>query len=222
MADSLDEIRQMTLDMISHIEQTMYDRGYRVICGVDEAGRGPLAGPVVAAAVVVPPEAIIEDLDDSKKLSAARREAVFERIIQLGLPCAVGVIDHETIDRVNIRKASLIAMRKAVMDLKIAPDMVLVDGNATIPNLTQPQLTIVGGDRSCRSIAAASIIAKVTRDRIMDRYQALHPEFSFAVHRGYPTPAHRQELERHGPCEIHRRSFKPVADLVKEHELVRG
>ena len=222
MTDSLDKIRQMTLDMISHIEQTMHDRGYRVICGVDEAGRGPLAGPVVAAAVVVPPEAIIEDLDDSKKLSPARREAVFERIIQLGLPCAVGVIDHETIDRVNIRRASLIAMRKAVMDLKIAPDMVLVDGNATIPNLTQPQLTIVGGDRACRSIAAASIIAKVTRDRIMDRYQALHPEFSFAVHKGYPTPAHREELERHGPCEIHRRSFKPVADLVREHELVHG
>lgn len=222
MAGSLDEIRQMTLDMLNHIEQTMYEKGYRILCGVDEAGRGPLAGPVVAAAVIMPPEAVIEDLDDSKKLSPKRREMVFERIIQLGLPCAIGVIDHETIDRVNIHRASLIAMRKAVMDLKICPDMVLVDGNATIPNLTQPQLTIVGGDRCCRSIAAASVIAKVTRDRIMDRYQALHPEFSFAVHKGYPTAAHRQELEEHGPCAIHRRSFKPVADLVREYDLFRG
>jgi len=222
VADSIDRIRQMTLEMISQIEQTMYDKGYHVLCGVDEAGRGPLAGPVVAAAVIVPPEAVIEDLDDSKKLSPKRRDMVFERIIQLGLPCAVGVIDHETIDRVNLHRASLIAMRKAVMDLKITPDMVLVDGNATIPNLIQPQLTIVGGDRHCRSIAAASVIAKVTRDRIMDRYQKLHPEFSFSVHKGYPTPAHREELERFGPCAIHRRSFRPVADLVKEHELVQG
>ncbi len=222
MADSLARIRQMTLDMLDHIEQSMYEKGYHVLCGVDEAGRGPLAGPVVAAAVVVPAEAVIEDLDDSKKLSPKRREMVFEQIIQLGLPCAVGVIDHETIDRVNIHKASLIAMRKAVMDLKISPDMVLVDGNATIPNLSQPQLTIVGGDRCCRSIAAASVIAKVTRDRIMDRYQALHPEFSFSVHKGYPTTAHRQELAQHGPCAIHRRSFKPVADLIREYDLFPG
>jgi ribonuclease HII len=212
----------MTLEMMNHIEETMLQKGYRVLCGVDEAGRGPLAGPVVAAAVVVPPEALIPDLDDSKKLSPARREAVFERIVQLGLPCAIGVIDHETIDRVNIHKASLIAMRKAVMDLKVAPDMILVDGNATIPNLSQPQLTLIGGDRCCRSIAAASVIAKVTRDRIMDRYEELHPEFSFSVHKGYPTPAHRRELTLHGPCEIHRRSFKPVADLIREHELVHG
>jgi ribonuclease HII len=120
----------------------------------------------------------------------------------------------------NILKASLMAMRKAVMDLKLAPDFALVDGVYPIPKIEQPQFAIVGGDRHCRCVGAASIVAKVTRDRIMDRYQALYPSFSFSRHKGYPTPAHLEELREHGPCEIHRKSFKPVADLLKEYALL--
>ncbi len=201
------------------VEAMLIDKGYQAICGVDEVGRGPLAGPVVAAAVIVPPELEIPGVDDSKKLTAARREKVFDTIVNLGLPCAVGVIDNECIDKMNILKASLMAMRKAVMDLKQSPDFVLVDGNYPIPNISQPQFAVIGGDRRCQAIAAASIVAKVTRDRIMDRYQALYPSFTFSQHKGYPTPVHLDELKEHGPCEIHRRTFKPVADLIADYAL---
>ncbi len=205
--------------LIDRLEATLYDRGFDNICGVDEVGRGPLAGPVVAAAVILPDNVTIEGLDDSKKLSRAKREAVFEELIQRSLPCAIGIIDHVTIDQINILQASLRAMRKAVMDLSPKPDVVLVDGNAAIPNLRQPQFTLVGGDSRCRSIAAASVIAKVTRDRIMERYEELYPLFSFATHKGYPTAAHLSELRQHGPCNIHRKTFKPVAQLINQHAL---
>lgn len=201
------------------VEAMLIDKGYQAICGVDEVGRGPLAGPVVAAAVIVPPELEIPGVDDSKKLTAARREQAFDTIVNLELPCAVGVIDNECIDKMNILKASLMAMRKAVMDLRQSPDFVLVDGSYPIPNISQPQFAVVGGDRRCQAIAAASIVAKVTRDRIMDRYQALYPSFTFSQHKGYPTAVHLDELREHGPCEIHRRTFKPVADLIADYAL---
>lgn len=221
MADKRSSHVGSMTEFLEEFETKMHARGYHALCGVDEVGRGPLAGPVVAAALILPVDAIIHGLDDSKKLSPLRREDVFEQIVHLGLICAVGIIDHETIDRVNIHKASLMAMRKAVMDLKAAPDIVLVDGNAAIPGISQPQYTIVGGDRHCRSIAAASVVAKVTRDRIMDRYEALFPSFSFATHKGYPTAAHRRELKEHGPCEIHRRSYRPVAEALGEPALAK-
>jgi len=201
------------------IERMMYAKGFEAVCGVDEAGRGPLAGPVVAAAVILPAECSIDGLNDSKKLSSARRDELFDDIVQAGFPCAVGIVDHETIDRVNILKASLIAMRKAIMELKTAPDVVLVDGNRPINGISQPQFTIVKGDSRCKSIAAASIVAKVTRDRIMERYQALFPSFSFATHKGYPTAVHIAELKEHGPCDIHRRSFRPVAEITEQYAL---
>ena len=204
---------------LSDLEERLYEKGHTAICGVDEVGRGPLAGPVVAAAVIWPKGMEIEGLDDSKKLSASVREEIFEQIVELGLVCSVGIIDHETIDKVNILRASLMAMRKAVMDLKQAPDFLLVDGNYAIPNTQQAQFAIVGGDARCKSIAAASIVAKVSRDRIMDHYEALYPSFSFAVHKGYPTSAHLKELENFGPCEIHRKSFKPVARLIRQYAL---
>jgi len=203
-----------------HIEQMLAKKEYKAVCGVDEVGRGPLAGPVVAAAVIIPPGIELEGVTDSKKLSSVRREEWFEKIVELGLPCAVGIIDNEGIDKMNILKASLMAMRKAVMDLKQAPDFILVDGEYPIPKIEQPQFAIVSGDQRCRCIGAASIVAKVTRDRIMDRYQALYPSFSFSQHKGYPTPTHLEELREHGPCEIHRKSFKPVADLLKEYALL--
>jgi len=203
----------------ANLEENLSAKGFDAVCGVDECGRGPLAGPVVAAALIWPCGIGLEGLDDSKKLTPRKRERLFEQIVDLGLICAVGIVDHESIDRINILRASLAAMRKAVMDLRQAPDFVLVDGNYTIPNVTQPQLAIVGGDRRCQSIAAASIVAKVTRDRIMDRFEALYPSYSFATHKGYPTPAHLRELREHGPCEIHRRSFKPIAELADEYTL---
>lgn len=212
---------QGSLDGIdfTQMEAMLAEKGYCSVCGVDEVGRGPLAGPVVAAAVIIQPGTEIRGLDDSKKLSQQRREELFDEIVRRGLPCAVGMIDNESIDSINILQASLMAMRKAVMDLKTTPDFVLVDGRFNIPNIRPPQCAIVGGDGHCQSIAAASIVAKVTRDRIMDRYQALYPSFSFAQHKGYPTPTHLSELKLHGPTEIHRRSFKPVADLVEDYVL---
>ncbi|MEK7775521.1 MAG: ribonuclease HII [Candidatus Zixiibacteriota bacterium] len=202
------------------MEQMLVDKGYHLICGVDEVGRGPLAGPVVAAAVILPPDVRIEGLNDSKKLSESQRNEIFEEIVHLGLYCAVGILDHEAIDSMNILRASLMAMRKAVVDLKIAPEVVLVDGNHPIPRLEYPQYAVVGGDASCRCISAASIVAKVTRDRIMERLQVLHPQFSFSKHKGYPTPEHLEELREHGPCVIHRKSFKPVASLSQQHVLL--
>ena len=203
----------------SDIETALFDKGYKSICGVDEVGRGPLAGPVVAAAIIIPAGLKIEGLDDSKKLTPLRRERIFEEIINLGLNCSVGIIDHGDIDKLNILKASLMAMRKAVCDMKPPADFVLVDGNYPVPNIPQPQFAIIGGDSRCLSIAAASIVAKVTRDRIMDRYEALYPSFSFATHKGYPTAAHLEELKENGPCEIHRRTFKPVAKIINEYAL---
>lgn len=212
-------MRSQLTDRMTHLEQMLADKGYHAICGVDEVGRGPLAGPVVAAAVIMPPDITIEGLTDSKKLSAPRRQEIFEEIVEMGLVCAVGVLDHETIDRMNILRASLMAMRKAVMDLKQAPDIVLVDGNYLIPNIEQPQFAVVGGDRQCQSISAASIVAKITRDSIMDKYEAMYPSFSFSKHKGYPTPEHLEELREHGPTDIHRRSFRPVAELINNYAL---
>ena len=202
------------------LEEQLYRDSYSAVCGVDEAGRGPLAGPVVAAAVIVPNDCQLEGLNDSKKLSELQRERLFDRIIELELTCAVGIIDHECIDRLNILQASLLAMRKAVTELKKPPDFVLVDGNFTIPKLALPQYAVVKGDARCRAIAAASIIAKVTRDKIMDKYQALYPSFSFSQHKGYPTELHLAELKEHGPCEIHRRTFRPVAEIVEQYALL--
>ncbi len=202
-----------------NLEDSLFEQGHQSVCGVDEAGRGPLAGPVVAAAVIWPADIEIDGLNDSKLLSARKREYVFEQLAELSLFCAVGIMDNSAIDTVNIHRASLMAMRKAVMDLKCAPDVILVDGKFPIPNLRQPQYAIVKGDRRCRSIAAASIVAKVTRDKIMDKYQAIYPSFSFTSHRGYPTAEHLAELKEFGPTEIHRRSFRPVAELIEQYEL---
>ena len=153
-------------------------------------------------------------------MTAEAREDVFDEIVELGLICAVGVVDSQSIDQMNILKASLMAMRKAVMELSRTPDIILVDGNYPIPRIPQPQYAIISGDSRCQSIAAASIIAKVTRDRIMDKYDRLYPKFSFAKHKGYPTPEHLEELRKHGPCDIHRKSFKPVADLIESYALL--
>lgn len=204
---------------LSGIEENLYAMGHQLVCGVDEVGRGPLAGPVVAAAVILPRGLDLPGIDDSKKLSPEKREDICRRMIDAQIPCAIGIIDSETIDKINILRASLMAMRKAVIELGQQPDCLLVDGIYCIPNLRQTQFAIIGGDARCKSIGAASIVAKVTRDRIMAHYQELYPNFSFAVHKGYPTPQHLAELEEHGPCVIHRRSFGPVAQKIAQYAL---
>ena len=208
-----------TLAGVAGIEQRLRQHGYAGIIGVDVAGRGPLAGPVVAAAVMLPEGLVIEGVDDSKKLTPARREIVFDRIVSSEAAYAVGIVDNEMIDRINILKASLRAMAQAVGKIKCREALVLVDGHLTIPNLDLPQLAVVGGDALCPSISAASIIAKVTRDRIMDHYARIYPQFSFARHKGYATAEHFRELELYGPTPIHRQSFRPVLDMVTQVEM---
>jgi len=188
-------------------EKDLTDLGFRHIAGVDEAGRGPLAGPVVAAAVIFPAGTFLPEVDDSKRLSAEKREVLYQKIIKGALAFGVGEVDVEAIDRVNIGQASLQAMRKAVEALSVTPDLLLIDGNIPIPGMTIKQLTVIGGDAQSFSIASASILAKVTRDRIMEAYEVLYPGYGFSQNKGYGTRSHREALKRLGPCEIHRRSF---------------
>lgn len=179
---------------------------YRLICGIDEAGRGPLAGPVCAAACVLPAGLELEGLNDSKKLSEKRREALYDQITAQALAWAVCLVDEKTIDEINILQATFRAMRGAVSKLDLTPELCLVDGNLD-PGLGLPTKTAVKGDATCASIAAASILAKVTRDRLMLRYDAQYPGYGFAAHKGYGTKAHYAALAALGPCPIHRRSF---------------
>ena len=178
----------------------------RHIAGVDEAGRGPLAGPVVAAAVVFPSGVYLPGVDDSKKLTPAIREELYGRIMQSALSVGVGIISHEEIDEINILNATFRAMHVAVTNLSVQPDHLLIDGHI-FPGGGVPFTAVIGGDGLCFSIAAASIIAKVTRDRIMCGYDAQFPGYGFAIHKGYATQAHRDAIARLGFCAIHRRSF---------------
>ncbi|MCX6375299.1 MAG: ribonuclease HII, partial [Armatimonadetes bacterium] len=176
------------------------------------AGRGPLAGPVVAAAVILPLNCDIEGIYDSKQLSPARREAAFEKLLTLALDIGIGVVDEAEIDRINILQATYRAMRAAVSGMTLQADLFLVDGYP-IREFERPQLGIMDGDCLSASIAAASIIAKVTRDRIMCYYDGFFPQYGFARHKGYATEEHLEMLAIHGVCEIHRRSFGPVCQL---------
>jgi len=183
-----------------------------LVCGVDEAGRGPLAGPVVAAAVILDPARPIAGLNDSKKLSAKRREALAVLIREQALAWAVAEASAEEIDRINILQASLLAMQRAVAALAIAPQLALIDGNRC-PRLDCPAEALVGGDGRSAPIAAASILAKTVRDELMLAMHERFPCYDFARHKGYPTAAHLAALRQHGPCSEHRRSFAPVAQL---------
>lgn len=180
-----------------------------LIAGVDEAGRGPLAGPVVAAAVILDDEAPIAGLADSKALTARRRERLFDEIRAKALCCAVAQASAEEIDRLNILEATLVAMQRAVAGLRLRPARVLIDGNR-IPRLNVPAEAVVRGDATVPAISAASILAKVTRDRLCLELHERHPDYGFAVHKGYPTPEHLQALMRLGPTPEHRRSYAPV------------
>lgn len=187
-------------------ERALWDSGVCLVCGIDEAGRGPLAGPVTAAAVILNPDDPIEGLNDSKKLSEKKREALFGPICQRSLAWGVGWASPEEIDQVNILNATFLAMQRAVKQMNITPQYVLVDGNSD-PKLGLATRCIVGGDGKSASIAAASILAKVSRDRLMCELARQYPQYGFEVHKGYPTKNHRQAVLQWGPSPIHRKSF---------------
>ena len=192
-------------------EENLWREGAEFVAGVDEAGRGPLAGPVVAAAVVLPRELAIRGIDDSKKLTPARREELFALILKDAVAVSTGQASEAVIDEVNILRATQMAMRDAVSGLSVRPDHVLVDG-APIPDLGCPQTGINGGDGLSTVIAAASIVAKVIRDRLLVELDAKYPGYGFARHKGYGTPEHISALTRLGPCDVHRRSFRVVLE----------
>lgn len=188
------------------IERRLWELGYARIAGVDEAGRGPLAGPVVAAAVIFAPDLDLPEVRDSKALSDSKRRAAFEKIVDSAEAIGIGVVWQNEIDRINILQATLKAMRLAVEDLSIPPDYVLIDGNQ-LPELEFPCESVVDGDARCFTIAAASIVAKVIRDDIMIDFDRLYPQYGFARNKGYGTRAHREALKKYGPCPLHRKSF---------------
>jgi len=188
-------------------------QGPGLVAGVDEAGRGPLAGPVVAAAVMLDELQPIKGLADSKALSPRRRERLYHEIRAKALCCGVAEASVEEIDRLNILQATLLAMRRAVEGLRLRPQLVLVDGNR-VPTLAMPAHAVVKGDARVQAIAAASILAKVHRDRLCEQLHERYPQYGFAAHKGYPTEQHLQALREHGACEQHRRSFAPVRALL--------
>ncbi|MCQ2463262.1 MAG: ribonuclease HII [Clostridia bacterium] len=187
-------------------ENSAKSRGYKIICGIDEAGRGPLAGPVCAAAVILDENNIPQGLNDSKKLSEKKREALFDEIVEKAVSYGIAMADNREIDEINILQATFLAMRRAVDKLDIQPDIALIDGNAK-PGLSMEQETIVKGDALSPSIAAASILAKVTRDRYMLELDKKYPQYGFAKHKGYPTALHYQMIREYGVSDIHRLTF---------------
>ncbi len=202
-------------------EKKFFELNYKLIGGVDEAGRGPLAGPVVAACVVIGPDFEIEpgDLElvaDSKKLSAKNREKIFKAIREKALAVEIGIVNNEDIDKINILQASFLAMRRAIKKLKIQPDYILVDGGFKIPKLDTPQTAIIKGDTKVWVIAAASIIAKVSRDWMMSEFDKTYPQYLFAKHKGYGTKDHLEKIKEYGPCAIHRFSFAPIRIKTKK------
>ena len=193
-------------------EKKAFNKGFSRIAGIDEAGRGPLAGPVVSAAVIIPISLQISGISDSKKLSPQKRDYLYEKIYGSAVSVGIGIVDPYEIDRINILQAALLSMAMAVENLVPQPDCLLIDGTFLISS-TLPQEAIPKGDALSASIAAASIVAKVTRDRLMERYHEDYPQFEFSKHKGYPTKAHKQAIQKFGCCPIHRRTFKGV----KEH-----
>lgn len=195
-------------------EKKIFDQGYEIIGALDEAGRGPLAGPVVAACVVFKANFSInnelEAVNDSKKLTAKKRELLFEFIKKNFIEVGVGISDHKTIDKINILQATFLAMKKAISSIKNKPQFLMIDGSIKIPNCSTPQQIFIKGDERVFAIAAASIIAKVTRDRIMQELDKVYPNYGFIRHKGYGTKYHLEKLKQHGPCPIHRLSFNRV------------
>ena len=196
------------LTMLKKIENELYEsKKVETICGIDEAGRGPLAGPVVVASVIMPKDSMIEGVNDSKKVSEKKRELLYEQITKEAISYGVGIIWHDEIDNLNILNATKKALTNSLKELKNKPDVILVDALEGINTLGIPYISIVKGDAKAYSISAASIIAKVTRDRIMKEYDEVYPEYGFAGHKGYGTAKHIQAIKKYGICPLHRKTF---------------
>lgn len=208
----------MTVGELTSYERRAREKGYEHVAGIDEAGRGPLAGPVVAAAVILPGDYHHPEINDSKQLSAKKRDELYGVIRDEALAVGVGVVEAPIIDAVNILRATLIAMREAIVDLPFRPDYLLVDGNYRVP-VKIPQTTIVRGDALSVSIAAASIIAKVSRDQIMEIYHRQFPQYNFIRNKGYGTSEHREAIRQFGPCKIHRKSFHTKDSYTTSYDL---
>lgn len=213
VASAVVESEQRRLNELLKFEQAARSQGYRSIAGIDEAGRGPLAGPVVAAACIIPEKILFPGLDDSKRLSERQREVLFQQITtHPEVIYGVGIVDAQTIDAINIFQATIVAMLEAVKALSSAPDYLLVDG-LKLPHPEIPTLKIIRGDSLSHSIAAASVIAKVTRDKMMLEYDLKWPEYEFKKHKGYGTARHMAALAEHGTCPIHRMTFAPCSSI---------
>lgn len=199
------EIERLT--NLKQIEEQFYNKGANLICGIDEAGRGPLAGPVVVASVILPRNSMIEGINDSKKVSEKKREILYEQIIQEAISYSVGIIDQKEIDTINILNATKKGLTIAIKELKVKPDTILVDALTNIDTCNIPYISIIKGDAKSYSIAAASIIAKVTRDRIMRKWDEVYPQYGFEKHKGYGTKIHIEAIKEYGLCPLHRLSF---------------
>jgi ribonuclease HII len=203
----------MPLEPDDRFEREAWARGFRRVAGVDEAGRGPLAGPVVAAAVILPRRCRMETLRDSKLLTEGQRERLYARIVETAVAIGVGVVDAPTIDARNILEATRLAMAQAVSQLSPPSDYLVLDATA-LPSVPVEQRLVIKGDGLCLSVAAASVVAKVTRDRLMAEAHVRWPEYGFMTHKGYGTEEHLRQLQRLGPCELHRKSFRPVREVA--------
>ena len=201
------EKEEQRLLKLKEEEEKLYQNGMKYICGIDEAGRGPLAGPVVVGALILPQTSFIEGINDSKKVSEKKRELLYEQITNEAIAWSVGIIDQREIDKINILNATKKALTMAVEELEIKPELILVDALEHINTLGIPVQSIIKGDATRYSIAAASIIAKVTRDRIMRQWDEVYPQYGFASHKGYGTAKHIQAIKEYGICDLHRRSF---------------
>jgi len=195
------------LNILKQEENKLYEKNLQFICGIDEAGRGPLAGPVVVGAVILPKDSFIEGVNDSKKVSEKKREKLYETITSEAIAYSVGIVDHKKIDEINILNATKLALKIAIEGLKQRPDMIMVDALNNMDTDGIPYMSIIKGDAKCYSIAAASIIAKVTRDRIMREWDSVYPAYGFAKHKGYGTASHIAAIKENGPCSIHRKTF---------------
>lgn len=201
------------LTNLKEIENELYHKGIQSICGIDEAGRGPLAGPVVVASVIMPKDSMIEGVNDSKKVSEKKREKLYDEITNQAIAWGVGIIDQNRIDEINILNATKEGLTKSLLELKQKPDMIIVDALKNMNTLGIKYESIIKGDSKCYSIAAASIIAKVTRDRIMRQWDEIYPQYGFAKHKGYGTAMHIAAIKENGPCMLHRKSF--IKNIVK-------
>ena len=195
------------LNLLKVEENKLYENNIQYICGIDEAGRGPLAGPVVVGAVILPKDSFIEGINDSKKISEKKRETLYEKIKEEAIAYSVGIVDQKTIDQINILNATKLGLKIALEGLKVRPNIIMVDALTNIDTLGIPYISMVKGDAKVYSIAAASIIAKVTRDRIMRQWDEVYPIYGFAKHKGYGTAEHIKVIKENGPCILHRNSF---------------